>query len=352
MLEAVQFLTSAIQKINNLKAKKEDVKSVSDLLSESSGKITRTCHFIEKIENLKKIEIKNKAQTQHKINTLELEIRKQGDIAFMLQEENQFLIQKLEEFETFKTKNEEMKNQLEDLQLTFGKERFDFAEKIKELEIKLKDTEEKNNHLTKRLGDLKEDMSMIDELNEKKVEELQQKLDGNTNYEDAIEQFKNLKKRDNENSQLIEELQNEKATQNLRIQELEGTLQQEQLHQKELLKEIEVLNKNIKELEEKFSKENIEGKAHIGLSKIDFVGGNNFAFSKVSIGKSYFRGPSMRKSRMPSMMPEVIPEDESVVLEKSQIMLAPPSKMEQRYSVRSTMRSRINSNFLILYFSS
>lgn len=183
------------------------------------------------------------------------------------------------------------------------------------------------------------------------MEELQEKLEGNNNFEEVIQNYKKLKERNQENLALIEKLQEEKSELSLKNQELESNIQSEELREKELEKQIEILNENIKELEEKFSKERIEGKAHIGLSKIDFIQ-NNLGVSKLSIGKSYFRRISSRRSKMPSMMPEVIPEDESVVLEKSQIMLVPPSKMEQRYSMRSSMRSKINSNFPLKFFKS
>lgn len=94
LLEAVEFMTTAIQKINKIEVGKDQTKSVKNvtgLLSDSSEKIAKTCHYLEKVENLKKIEIKSKEQTLHKINSLELELRKQGDVAFMLQKENEQL---------------------------------------------------------------------------------------------------------------------------------------------------------------------------------------------------------------------------------------------------------------------
>lgn len=75
---------------------------------------------------------------------------------------------KLEEYEEMKLKFDNLQQELEDNQLNFSKERFDLVEKTKELELKLKTQEEKNEHLSKRLGDLKEDMELIDEINEKR----------------------------------------------------------------------------------------------------------------------------------------------------------------------------------------
>lgn len=232
----------------------------------------------------------------------------------------------------------DLEKQIQDLELKFSKERFDLVEKSNQLEIKLKSQEEINESLNKRLGDLKEDMNMIGELNEKKVEELQEQLEGNSNFEEVIQNYKKLKERNEKNSNMIDSLHNDKSRLQLRVQELESNLEQEVMHQKELETEIEVLNRNIQDLEEKFSKEKIEGNAHIGLSKIDFMQ-NNLAFSRVSLGKSYFR-----KSKMPD-----IPEGES--LENSQIMLAPPKPTAPKYSIRSSVRnSRVNRKLFLEFF--
>lgn len=353
LLEAVEYLNIAIEHVNKdtlADGQSDSIKTIGDLVLDSSTKLTRCTRLIEKLENLKKLEMKKSEQSQHRINTLELELRKQGDISYILQGENEalsiiyllifnYLVQEIELLKKSEKVRVTLEKEIQDLELKFSKERFDLVEKSNKLELKLKNQQEINQNLTKRLSDLKEDMNMIGELNDKKVEELQEQLDGNSNFEEVIQNYKKLKERNNTNSELIDKLQNEKSRLQLRVQELESNLQQEEMHQKELEKEIEVLNKNIYELEEKFSKEKIEGNAHIGLSKIDFMQ-NNLAFSRVSLGKSYFR-----KSKMPD-----IPEDEST--ENSQIMLAPPKPADPKYSIRSSVRnSRVNRNFFLKIFS-
>lgn len=53
----------------------------SNLLAESVNWITRTCMIIEKIETLNKSSLRNMDIMEKRINSLELEIRIQGDLA-------------------------------------------------------------------------------------------------------------------------------------------------------------------------------------------------------------------------------------------------------------------------------
>jgi len=58
------------------------------LLAESVNWITRTCMIIEKIEVLNKTSLRNVEIMERRINSLELELRIQGDLASTLKQEN------------------------------------------------------------------------------------------------------------------------------------------------------------------------------------------------------------------------------------------------------------------------
>lgn len=94
LVEALEFLNVAIQNVNKLKVSDDqsgEIKTIGDLLSDSNSKLSKCSRYIDKVQSLKKLEIKKMEQSQHKINTLELELRKQGDIAYLLQGENEAL---------------------------------------------------------------------------------------------------------------------------------------------------------------------------------------------------------------------------------------------------------------------
>jgi len=48
-----------------------------------------------------------------------------------------------------------------------------------------------------------------------------------------------------------------------------------------LKKEIDMLKKRLEEQMELYEKDKVEGKQHLGLSRIDFLGGNGFAESRI-----------------------------------------------------------------------
>jgi len=161
-------------------------------------------------------------------------------------------------------------------------------------------------------------MELMNKINEGKLKEFEEG-DNSKSVSELIEEIKALKESlDKKNSEL-DMITEEKLKTQFKVSELETALSKEELHKLELCKEIEVLKKHNSELEEKFRKEKIEGNAHIGLSKIDFLTqSNQFGMSKLSIGGRSMAG-SMRPSRLRSKLPEV-PEDESMYVE-SQIAL-------------------------------
>lgn len=57
-------------------------------MAESVNWITRTCMIIEKIEVLNKTSLRNVEIMERRINSLELELRIQGDLASTLKQEN------------------------------------------------------------------------------------------------------------------------------------------------------------------------------------------------------------------------------------------------------------------------
>lgn len=77
--------------LDRIKFDKPEVDKSSQLLAESVNGITKTCMLIEKIEIENKKSLRHFEQTERRINSLELELRNQGDFASTLKIENEEL---------------------------------------------------------------------------------------------------------------------------------------------------------------------------------------------------------------------------------------------------------------------
>ena len=292
-------MTSAIQLINNVDTKESKTKTkiskTSELLSESSAKIARTCHLLEVVEKQKKSQMKSEEQLRHKINSLELELRKQGDIANMLQQENEALSNELLGVNELKNVIFGLEKEIKENELKSAERREELIKRNNELEEMYKKEQIRAENLAERLNGVKEDNEMLTQLKDKYLEDLEGKNADDANLNSLSEEIKALKANVDKKASQIEVLKQLKLSLEIKIQELESQIGREELHTHELNEEIAALKEKNLQLEEKFHKEKIEGNAHIGLSKIDFLGHSNFGFG---------REMSMRPSKLPAMIKE------------------------------------------------
>lgn len=105
--------------------------------------------------------------------------------------------------------------------------------------------------------------------------------------EELIREINVLKKRLQTKGQDIEDLKDQNLDLRLTLKEKTLQLERQESREEQLVTEINELKLKNKNLEDKFTNENIAGNNHIGLSRIDFIGGSSgHKFGRTSTHKT------------------------------------------------------------------
>ena len=267
---------------------KKIIEETTQLLAQTTNGITKTCLLIEKVENQRKKNLREREMTQHRINSLELELRNQGDYIVKIKAEydelrktyknskkaNCFIEARVAQSQEKEEVISNMTRRIKEVESKFFDERQKLMENLKDVESELEKEKARTSDINSRYQDLKEDMNLVQKLNEKQKMDI---VEGSL----SIEKMNQLS---SENTQLRLELERKSKEIDLQkdknldltlmIKELEISSKREESRANELMGEIDFLQNRIQELEEQYQSDKIEGNAHIGLSKIDFVGMN------------------------------------------------------------------------------
>lgn len=168
LLNCIQLLTGSIEKLNNFAAKEEKIQEALSSVNKVNEEISQVCYIVETIENEKKNEFEKRGQNKHQINTLKLELRKQGELVKALEEENQGLLDEAEKdrlrlkelLEENEAMSEELKNAESGVKQkleAFEAEKEEAESEAKKIGIKLKAAEKKNKWLWKTIDKFKEE---------------------------------------------------------------------------------------------------------------------------------------------------------------------------------------------------
>lgn len=181
---------------------------------------------------------------------------------------------RIEQFESKDDLIQELTLQIKDTEYKFLDERQELNNRILKLQREIEVEKEKYAKIENKYSNVKQDLNMIEKINEKQNEELENEtMKGeivNTLREKIFDLSSKIEK-------LTDELIQEKdlnLDMKLELREKELEIKREEVRSDELTKEIEFLEMKVQEWEEKYDNDKIQGNAHIGLSRIDFMAVN------------------------------------------------------------------------------
>lgn len=200
------------------------------------------------------------------------------------------IVRKIDLFESKDQLIQELTNQIKENEYKFMDERQELNAKILKLEREIETEKVKYEEIESRFSHVKKDMNLIEKINEKQHQELEQETVKVEIVEDLREKILDLSTKFEKVS--IELMKEKDKTLDLKLElrEKELELRREEVRADELTKEIEFLELKNQEWEEKYDNDKIQGNAHIGLSRIDFMAVNALDKNnsqRNSFGKSY-----------------------------------------------------------------
>lgn len=181
---------------------------------------------------------------------------------------------RIEQFESKDQLIEELTLQIKDTEYKFLDERQELNNKILKLQREIESEKEKFEQIRSRYSNVKQDLNMIEKINEKQNQELETesvKEEVVTSLREKV--FDLSSKIEKLTTELIKE-KDMNLDMKLELREKELELKREEVRSDELTKEIEFLELKVQEWEEKYENDKIQGNAHIGLSRIDFMAVN------------------------------------------------------------------------------
>jgi exonuclease SbcC len=137
----------------------------------SVSKLTQSINFIEQTENENNKILRVRQQTEHKINSLELELRNQSDFIQSIQNENMNLIKQYDEFIILQDRVKILQQEKEELLSEQENRSQKFFEDKSRLETKNNKLKLELVHLEDKHKELKRDMEMVSKINKMQVEE-------------------------------------------------------------------------------------------------------------------------------------------------------------------------------------
>lgn len=198
----------------------------------------------------------------------------------------------MRQIDQFESKDElisELTHQIKELEYKFMDEKQELHNKILKLERQVEVERGKFEEIQSRYSNVKKDMNLIEKINEKQNQE----LENETAKEEIVDELKAkirdlTTKLENNMSELMKE-KDKTLDLKLELREKELELRREEVRSDELTKEIEFLELKVQEWEEKYDNDKIQGNAHIGLSRIDFMAVNAIekTSQRNSLKKSY-----------------------------------------------------------------
>lgn len=183
-------------------------------------------------------------------------------------------MRKIDLFESKDELIQQLTKQIKDNEYKYLEEKQLLNNKILKLEREVEIEKEKYEEVHQRYTNIKKDMNLIEKINEKQNMELEKETVKVEIVEDLREKILDLStKIEKVTSELLKE-KDKNLDMKLELREKELEIKREEVRADELTKEIEFLELKIQEWEEKYDNDKIQGNAHIGLSRIDFMAVN------------------------------------------------------------------------------